>query len=341
MKKILSALLAALMASSALLMSACSNSGQDEKETTPQATSNPTADAQEEVNEEELTDLELRQRIPDDLPEEKYGGEEFRVVTNDGDQYEEEIWVEEANGEACNDAVYNRNIRIEDRFDVKIFCERNSSPAGLPKTMSQAGTMDYHIVGLYDYQSYTPINAQALLNWYDTPHVNTEKPWHNKLANDDATVNHILYKAVDMIASDEGMAYLGIEDGDNSLLYANLQKICDKVSGLLDTMKQYIDRDTFVALADQADISAVFTSSHGFNAGMIYDMDFSSVENALDCGIRVACDLLAEDDPDSIFYDFHMRVENLETLDAIAAAAVDMVLGKVMNAVDLEGCWAR
>ena len=150
-------------------------------------------------------------------------------------------------------------------------------------------------------------------------------------------VNHILYKAVDMIASDAGMAYLGIEDGDNTHLYANLQKICDKVSGLLDTMKKYIDRDTFVALADGADISAVFASAHGFNAGMIYDMDFSSVENALDCGIRVACDLLAEDDPDSIFYDFHMRVENLDTLDAIAAAAVDMVLGKVINAIDLEG----
>lgn len=149
-------------------------------------------------------------------------------------------------------------------------------------------------------------------------------------------VNHILYKAVDMIASDAGMAYLGIEDGDNSLLYANLQKICDKVSGLLDTMKQYIDRDTFVALADSADISAVFASAHGFNAGMIYDMDFSSVENALDCGIRVACDLLAEDDPDSIFYDFHMRVENLDTLDAIAAAAADMVLGKVTDAIDLK-----
>ncbi len=150
-------------------------------------------------------------------------------------------------------------------------------------------------------------------------------------------VNHILYKAVDMIASDEGMAYLGIEDGDNTHLYANLQKICEKVSSLLDTMKEYIDRDTFVALADTADISSVFASAHGFNAGMIYDMDFSSVENALDCGIRVACDLLAEDDPDSIFYDFHMRVEDLDTLDAIAAAAVDMILGKVMNAVEIEG----
>lgn len=150
-------------------------------------------------------------------------------------------------------------------------------------------------------------------------------------------VNHILYKAVDMIASDEGMADLALTDGGNEYLYANLQKICEKVSGLLDTMKKYIDRDTFVALADSADISAAFASAHGFNAGMIYDMDFSSVENALDCGIRIACDLLAEDDPDSIFYDFHMRVEDLATLDAIAVAAADMVFDKVLNAVELEG----
>ena len=150
-------------------------------------------------------------------------------------------------------------------------------------------------------------------------------------------VNHILYGLVDMIASDEGMADLALTDGGNEYLYDNLQKICDKVSGLFDTMKQYIDRDTFVALAETAGISDVFASAHGFNAGMIYDMDFSSVENALDCGIRVACDLLAKDDHDSIFYDFHMRVEDLDTLDAIGATTVDMILGKVLDAVDLEG----
>ena len=150
-------------------------------------------------------------------------------------------------------------------------------------------------------------------------------------------VNHILYGLVDMIASDAGMADLSLTDGGNEYLYENLQKICEKVSGLMDTMKQYIDRDTFVALAETADISAVFASAHGFNAGMVYDMDFSSVENALDCGIRIACDLLAADDEDSIFYDFHMRVEDLDTLDAIGAAAVDMILSKVLGSVELEG----
>ena len=150
-------------------------------------------------------------------------------------------------------------------------------------------------------------------------------------------VNHILYGLVDMILTDAGMADLGLVDGDNSNLYSNLQKICAKATALLDTMKQYIDRDSFIQLASAADISAAFASEHGFNAGMIYDMDFSSVENALDCGIRVACDLLAEDDPDSIFYEFHMRVEDLNTLDAILATTVDMILGKLLAKIDFEG----
>ena len=150
-------------------------------------------------------------------------------------------------------------------------------------------------------------------------------------------VNHILYGLVDMICSDAGMTDLALVDGGNENLYGNLQKICNKVSGLLNTMKKYIDRDTFIELAKAADISAAFASEHGFNAGMIYDMDFSSVENALDCGIRVACDLLAEDDPKSIFYEFHMRVEDLDTLDAIAATTVDMILSKLLAKVDIEG----
>ena len=150
-------------------------------------------------------------------------------------------------------------------------------------------------------------------------------------------VNHILYGAVDMIMSDAGMADLALVDGDNSNLTDNLQKICNKVSGLFETMKQYISNEDFVALAASAGISDVFASAHGFNADMVYNMDFSSVENALDCGIRIACDLLAEDDPDSIFYEFHMRVEDLDTLDAIIATTVDMILGKLLAKIDIDG----
>ncbi|MBR4204980.1 MAG: hypothetical protein IKQ92_05830 [Clostridia bacterium] len=192
--RIISILLAILMLASVMTLGACSENASDgSKETESTTATNTPASTGEGDTEQELSDLEQRMLIPDDLPDVKYDGKELRVLTNNGNQYIEEIYVEELTGDNCNDAVYNRNDRIEVRFDVKILCEGHDSPAGQPKVIAQAGTPDYHIVGLYDYQSYTPINAQALLNWYDTPHFNPEKPWHNKLANDDATVNGILY----------------------------------------------------------------------------------------------------------------------------------------------------
>ena len=147
--------------------------------------------------------------------------------------------------------------------------------------------------------------------------------------------NRILCGALDMLLTDEAYADLGLAEGGNENLTANLEKLCAKADGMLAMMRKYIDRDTFISMANAADIGSGFASSHGFNAGMIYDLDLSSVENALVCGIRVACDLLVEDDPDSVLYDFHLRVEDLETLDAMAAAGVDILLGRLIDAIDL------
>ncbi|MBQ4590503.1 MAG: hypothetical protein IJB20_00575 [Clostridia bacterium] len=195
--RIMSALLAALMLSSAAAMSACGESEVNSETTATTDTTTPTAgEAAEEVVEEELSDLERRQRIPDNLPDQKFDGEGFRVMsfgTSAGFNYTTEIWVEELNGDACNDAVYNRNVKIEDRFDVKISVTEDANPHSTVKTFVTAGTPDYHIVGFYDYVTYTPVNAGVLMNWLDAPYVNLEQPWHNKLANDGATINNKLF----------------------------------------------------------------------------------------------------------------------------------------------------
>ena len=54
-----------------------------------------------------------------------------------------------------------------------------------------------------------------------------------------------------------------------------------------------------------------------------------SVLEMVDGQVPVLLDLRVEDDPDSVLYDFHLRVEDLETLDAMAAAGVDMLLGRL------------
>lgn len=194
-KRVLAAILAAMMLVPTLASCSESNAGTNTDETKGASADTNNVGAEETVPEEELTDLQKRQLISDDLPDTKWDGAEFRVYTSNASfaDYEGEIVAEEITGDACNDAVYNRNIKIEDRFDVKIAVSSDSAPQDMPRTLSQSGTDDYHVVAFYDYVASTPITNEALLSWTETPYQNLEKPWHNKLANDGATVNNRLY----------------------------------------------------------------------------------------------------------------------------------------------------
>ena len=191
-KRILALLLAALMLSPALV--SCSEKSADPQSndpvSTPQTTTDPAA-SEEEVDESQLSNLELRQRIPDNLPANDFGGRDFTVCTEERKFYE--IFSEELNGESTNDAVYDRNIRIEDRFNVKIGTLANSTPENQVITSVTSGTHDFDIVGFVNYKTYTPVTSGVLYNWLEVPLVDLSQPWHNQLANTDATVNGKLF----------------------------------------------------------------------------------------------------------------------------------------------------
>ena len=67
------------------------------------------------------------------------------------------------------------------------------SPQNQVKKMATAGTNDYEIVSIYDYMSYVPISAKAVLNWKEIPNVDTTQVWFNQKANDNATIYNRLY----------------------------------------------------------------------------------------------------------------------------------------------------
>ena len=68
-----------------------------------------------------------------DLPEMDWGGEEFHVMgfenTTNTQFSTFEVWVESENGEVVNDAIYRRNVAIEDRYNVKIVETKVSTPS--------------------------------------------------------------------------------------------------------------------------------------------------------------------------------------------------------------------
>ncbi len=265
--RLMSVLLAALMLSSSFAMFACGESEVNSETEAAQNATTPTAgENAETVVEEELTDYEKRQLIPDNLPEAKYDGAEFRVMTREtyaGWQYSTEIAVEELNGDACNDAVYNRNVAIEERFDVKISVTEDANPQSSVQTFVTAGTPDYHLVSFFDYQAYTPINAGVLMNWLESSYTDLEQPWHNSAANEGATVNNILY-AICSDLSITSMTYTHAIFGNTDLLldygysaddmYSMVREGTWTIDKLIEmTTEMYIDKNGN-GNADSADV---------------------------------------------------------------------------------------
>lgn len=196
-KKLLSVLLALVMTGSSFAMFACGESGVN-GETDPSdipSGNESVDDADAGDNTEEPVET-TRESIPDELPETTFGGREFRVLTKAntaGYDYNTEIVVEEQTGEGCNDAIYNRTLKTESRFDIDILVTPDNSCQETVKKVATAGTDDYHLSSCHQYEASVPIIGQALLNWHDAPYVDLDKPWHNSLANDDATINGLLY----------------------------------------------------------------------------------------------------------------------------------------------------
>ncbi|MBO5256955.1 MAG: hypothetical protein J6C42_05590 [Clostridia bacterium] len=171
-KKILAALLAALMLAPTFTACSESTTNSDSTAETTADASAPSAEA--ETVPEETEPEDPRAAISDDLPDIKFDGQNFRVLTTEGGaiygfDYSTEIIAEELNGDACNDAVYNRNLNVETRFDTKITCQMNTSPSTYIKTLVQSGTDEYDIVGMYDFLAYNALNAGAVLNWLEVP----------------------------------------------------------------------------------------------------------------------------------------------------------------------------
>lgn len=202
-KRIVSAILTAVLLLQAVSMTSCSESKTDDSGkssettgTTETAPNTDETDASVEEKEEELSDYDKRQLIPDDLPEFNGDGRAFRVLQTEEPNiwdFSIEIKADELTGDACNDAVYNRNVKVEDRFNVKIELTPSGAPFNDVVTFTKAGTDDYDLVGFHEYKAYVPLCAKAVLNWIDVPNINLEKPWHNSAANEGATINNQLY----------------------------------------------------------------------------------------------------------------------------------------------------
>ena len=128
------ALCALIIAASVL---SCGDSGKTDPSVTTAADNDQLTEAGEEVT----------TQLKPDLPEQDFGGYSFRVLTKGAFNTHwtsRDIYAAEATGDPINDAVYERNMRVMEKYNFSVVEDPSQSdPAGAAKKVILAGEDAY------------------------------------------------------------------------------------------------------------------------------------------------------------------------------------------------------
>ena len=178
----------------AMLCSAC---GQKDAGTEPETTAETTAETVAE-SESETT----REDVSDNLPEKDFDGREFRIVSYSyiADDYE----AEEMNGSLVNDAIYNRNLAVEERFKIKLVAD-GSMDAGAAKALVtksvQAGEDAMELSVNHMIEQANAATTGVFRDWNEIPYVDVTRTWWNKTAYENLSIAHKAYLMTGDISS--------------------------------------------------------------------------------------------------------------------------------------------
>ncbi len=195
-KKVLSIILTLSMFAGLFSITSCSENETSGNQNQTEKITETTESSSESGVSEETSEERIYPDIPDDL---KFNGEEVRIAMHPigGENWQDwlsrDIDAEEYNGEIINDAVYSRNLAVEEKLNVKITGIETTDMANKVKQQVMAGTDDFHIsteriAGLDNI-----VRTGCYVNFYDLPYVDLEKPWYDQNMVDACTILNQLY----------------------------------------------------------------------------------------------------------------------------------------------------
>ena len=132
-----------------------------------------------------------------ELEKKDFGGREFRISVTK--KYETEMWVEGENGDVCNDAVYNRNIKVSDYFNVKIVNVVSDGESNQVSEISKniaAGDDVYDLTAVYTWLVGGPMLEGCFYNWKNVPVVDFSREWWVTDANEAFSIGDNQFVAV-------------------------------------------------------------------------------------------------------------------------------------------------
>lgn len=185
MKRLAAILLAALM-----LAAAFTGCAEKTPENEPPADSQSDSSVTPEVEAVE----EETEGFSDGLEDRDFEGRVYTVLFRDEAEHLREITAEELTGDVINDAIYNRTVEIQQRFNMQLGL-LPVSEGNLNTTFTNAvsaGDRSFDVGFQHMIVTASLAASGVTMNWYDMPHLDFEKPWWTDAVKE-LTVNNVMY----------------------------------------------------------------------------------------------------------------------------------------------------
>ncbi|MCL1858515.1 MAG: hypothetical protein FWF92_04705 [Oscillospiraceae bacterium] len=216
MKKI--CLLLAFILFLSLLLISCGGNTEENKNITPKEAQDINANNEIVLDEEtEPVTEKLLPNVPDDKD---FDGYEFMILGNSTAYntywYSKDLYVEDENGDAINDAVYYRNRAIEEKYNIKINAKLSGSQYNDAKKSINSGDGTYDVFSV-PLQGATAMLAQdgSLLDLKKVPYIDLDKPWWDQRANEQLSIGHkLMFTISDLLIIDKDALFIFLFNKD-------------------------------------------------------------------------------------------------------------------------------
>ncbi len=190
MKKNTLSIVTSLLAFSIVLGLLAGCSGGENSGTSTPAETVPVQSSETEVPE--------TKPIEPDVPEKDYKGQEFRIFTRGekmGKFWHKDL-AAEMDGDVLHDAIYTRNVTVEEKLGIKIVpvWQDSGSLLTVVQNSVMAGDNSFEVVMAPLNQMYSASRQDLLLNLYtEVPYLDLTKPWWDAHSVSDLTIGDKLY----------------------------------------------------------------------------------------------------------------------------------------------------
>ena len=192
-----------------------------------------TTDAADLTASETAADTEIKDSLPDGLD---FQGEIINISVRGDSNTIIEFFAEE-NGEIVNDAIYARNIAVEERLNIKMNVIIGEKWQSYDRTLTSirgsiaAGDQTYDLISGWS-QMISPLSAEGLfLNLFELPYLDLSEPWWNKSIVKELSVKDKLYFAAGDINLTRMSSSLVVYENNKLREDYNLPNVYDAVFG--------------------------------------------------------------------------------------------------------------